>query len=56
MNSGQKRNTEEKKQFRIDAINSGLNPYNLHSPTGKRSFGRQIIRKQNINGKIINHY
>lgn len=55
MNNGEKRNTEEKKQFRKFAINSGLNPYNLLCPTGKADRFRQK-RKQFINGKVITHF
>lgn len=61
MKNGQKRSTEEKKQFRIDAMLSGVNPYNTQINQGRKSTSRQVIRIQavlNKNGKVkfINHY
>ncbi len=62
MNNGQRRNTEEKKQFRIDAILSGGNPYNVLCSTGRKTYGRMVVRVQRIvdkktgNAKFVNHF
>jgi hypothetical protein len=58
MNNGKRRTQEEKKAFRNFAINSGLNPYNLLSPTGKKPEGAMVTYVQHIfnKNKVIKHY
>lgn len=62
MNNGQRRNKEEKKEFRQNAINFGDNPYNLLNPCGRKSYGRTVIRKQFLKckktgkNKVIKHF
>ena len=56
MNNGKRRTQEEKRAFRNYAINSGLNPYNLLSPTGKKPSGKMLIRNQYVGNRAIKHY
>ena len=50
------RTSEEKEAFRVNAILSGVNPYNVLSPAKRKSTGKMVERIQYIGNKVIKHF